>query len=253
MSIYVLCSIFGFLISPIFLQGQELNLKSQTLLQLIKEQKNTVDIESYFSNITTDQLVQELKTDDEKLAFWINIYNAYIQILLIENPELYEDKNAFFTEPRVSFAGKILSFDEIEHGIIRHSQFKFGLGYITNPFASDWEKSLRVEKRDGRIHFALNCGAKSCPYIAIYKPKEVRSQLQKSTCKYLSTVSEMKEEEDTVVTSPLFKWFRGDFGKSEDIRDLLQSCEILEQEDQKTKMIVGPYDWTLELGNFIDL
>ncbi len=252
MKTYVLCSIFGFLMSTISLQGQELNLKSQTLLQLIKEDRNTDALETYFSDITTDQLIQGLKTDDEKLAFWINIYNAYIQILLIENPELYEDKNAFFTEPRVSFAGKIVSFDDIEHGIIRHSQFKFGLGYITNPFASDWEKSLRVDKRDGRVHFALNCGAKSCPYIAIYKASKVREQLQKSTCNYLSTVSEMKKEEDTVVTSPLFKWFRGDFGKSEDIRAMLQGCGILDKEDQKTKMIVGPYDWTLELGNFIE-
>lgn len=230
----------------------DLNLKSIKLLEQIQSGEETSELETYFASIKTEELVNQLKSDDQKLAFWLNIYNAYIQLLLQREPSLYEDKGAFFTNPRIAFNNSIISFDQIEHGIIRHSQLKFGLGYVTNFFASDWEKSLRLSKRDARVHFALNCGAKSCPYIGIFSATTVRNQLAKGTQQYLEEVSVYTEEDQKCVTSPLFKWFRGDFNGSEGIRDTLETYKIIPQNNM-ISLRPGDYDWTLELGNFTDL
>ena len=35
---------------------------------------------------------------------------------------------------------------------------------------SDPRRSLAIEKMDPRVHFALNCGAKSCPPVRVFSP-----------------------------------------------------------------------------------
>ena len=37
-----------------------------------------------------------------------------------------------------------------------------------------------VDPKDKRIHFALNCGAKSCPPIRVFAPENVDTSLQKA-------------------------------------------------------------------------
>ncbi|MFZ8458418.1 DUF547 domain-containing protein, partial [Staphylococcus aureus] len=77
------------------------------------------------------------------------------------------------------------SYDDIEHGILRKSSIKWSLGYAKKWFPSTKEKLLRVNKVDYRIHFALNCGAKSCPPIAFYDDAKLDAQLDIATKAYL--------------------------------------------------------------------
>ena len=84
-----------------------------------------------------------------------------MQLYLSKNPELYLKRNPLFGKKIIDIAGKRISLDEIEHGLLRHSKVKWGLGYINNIFPSHFEKMNRVSKVDYRIHFALNCGAGS--------------------------------------------------------------------------------------------
>lgn len=60
------------------------------------------------------------------------------------------------------------------------------------------EKEQRVDKAGYRIHFALNCGAKSCPPIAFYKPRQMDRQLEMATKPYLEGEAEYNEGENTV-------------------------------------------------------
>ncbi len=113
-----------------------------------------------------DSLLKQLNSDARKNAFWINIYNAFIQDILSNSPEKYENRGDFFSKNQIRVASYEMSFDFIEHSILRRSKNKLSLGYFNKLFPGKLEKLLRVENPDFRIHFALNCGAESCPPIA---------------------------------------------------------------------------------------
>ena len=189
----------------------DLNSLSENFLIAIKNNVDTNDIRAKLYGITLASLKEGLKTNQQKLAFWINIYNGYIQIMLSENPNLYRNRGEFFKREQIPIAGRLLSFEKIEHGLIRKSQWPFGLGLVRKWCPDKFERKLRVDQRDYRIHFALNCGAKDCPPIAIYKPVRLDTQLNERTKKYLERTSKYSEKDKVTITS-LFNWFRCDFG-----------------------------------------
>ena len=94
------------------------------------------------------ELLNGLKNDDDKKAFWINLYNAYTNSSLHKNPDQYKDRKAFFKQENIVVAGKIFSLDKIEHGILRRSKIKWSLGYFSKLFPKKTEKDLRVYKLD---------------------------------------------------------------------------------------------------------
>ena len=139
---------------------------SQNLLYNVKMGADTRPQLDSLAIVSPQVLVDELQTEDEKLAFWLNVYNAYIQIKLKENSGQYVKRSQFFSTKSIVIAGQKLSLDAIEHGILRHSKTKLSLGYFTKWFPNTFEKTHRLKAVDYRIHFALNCGAASCPPIA---------------------------------------------------------------------------------------
>ncbi len=225
---------------------------SQDLVKAAKNTSSYEDIKQKLANVPVDTLSKELDTDAAKKAFWINTYNAYVQLILTENPELFKDRNSFFGEPRVTIAGKKLSFDDIEHGIIRGSEVKWLLGMVKDPFANSYEKAFRVDNTDGRVHFALNCGAKSCPEVAIYDANVMDQQLDIAAKQYLQKTSTYKPEEDKVYVTSLFSWFRGDFGGKDGVRDFLKKYEVIPK-DADPDLEFKDYDWTLDLGNYKEI
>ncbi|MGB6150367.1 MAG: DUF547 domain-containing protein, partial [Pricia sp.] len=189
---------------------EDFNALSEQFLKNIIDGKSTNDIRAQLYGTTLEALEAGLTTDDQKLAFWINIYNAYIQVILTENPELYDDRREFFKKEQIPIAGRQISFAKIEHGIIRKSQWELGGGLIRKWFPNKFERKLRVEERDYHIHFALNCGAKDCPPVAIYEADRLDEQFDTGTRAYLTRVSEYNPDKKEVKTTPLFSWFRGD-------------------------------------------
>ncbi|PQJ75502.1 hypothetical protein BTO13_09790 [Polaribacter gangjinensis] len=238
-------------LSSFFLNSQE-NIKftevSKDLPTNIKDSKSIENELKIVSESNLSDLMKQLKTDKEKIAFWVNIYNAFIQISLSENPKLYEDKGTYFSEKRIKIGGEILSFDDIEHGILRKSKVKIGLGYVRKWFRPKWERKLRVENVDWRIHFALNCGAKSCPPVAIYSPENLENELTFMTKAYLEEQTSYDKTSKTASTSVLMSWFRGDFGGKNGAKKILLDYKIT---PEKPKYLdFKTYDWTLLLGNF---
>lgn len=203
------------------------------------------------ADIPFEKLVSSLDSKQKKLAFWVNMYNALVQIELIDNPQMFKDKKTFYKEQRHHIAGIKMSYDNIEHGILRHSRVKLSLGYIRRLFVKKWERKLRNKEIDGRIHFALNCGAISCPPVAIFKDTDVEAQLDKVNKLYLqeNTIVEGKR----ITTTPLFSWFRADFGGKKSIKKFLVKYDILPDDKTKYDIKFKSYDWTLLTGNFIDL
>lgn len=219
---------------------------SQNLVYQVKADGDTKALQTELAKATMSDLVNQLQTDKEKKAFWINIYNAFIQISLKKNPEAYKNRSEFFHEKRIDVAGVKLSFSDIEHGILRRSQMEYFLGYVTNPFPGEFEEKMRVNQRDFRIHFALNCGASDCPAIKVYDEDTLNDQLRKSTTNYLKSKSYIENNE--LHTTALFNWFRGDFGGNKGIKDILTQYGGFDTEKLELKM--DDYNWELDLQNF---
>ena len=111
---------------------------------------------------------------------------------------------------------------------------------------------MRVNKPVFNVHFALNCGAKDCPPVAIYEWERLQEQFSKGTKTYLERTTKYKADTKEVTVTSLFSWFRGDFGGKSGVKKILKNNGLI----PSTKDIdinYGNYDWTLDLDNFIDL
>ena len=182
-----------------------------------------------------------------RLAFWLDVYNAAAHAALADRPERLGNRRRFFSAPLVEVAGEALSLDTIEHGILRRSAWKYGLGYLPHPFPGAFERRHRVADRDFRVHFALNCGAASCPAIAAYTAENVDHELHRATETYLT--SESVVDGDTVFVPRLLLWYRGDFGGRTGIRRILREYGVVD-DPSRYRVRYREYDWSLALGRF---
>lgn len=184
-------------------------------------------------------------------AFWLNLYNAFVQHHLDIDPSLFEHCRRFFGERRIEIAGTNLSLDDIEHGILRSSKWKYGLGYLPRPFPSTFERSHRLSAVDPRIHFALNCGAQSCPPIAAYSASDLDSELDTSTRSFLEGTSTYDRDADELWITRLFLYYRGDFGGRDGIYTFLERHDITDPE-ARPRVRYNEYEWTLRKGLYRD-
>lgn len=220
---------------------------SQKLLYAVRTGDSTGPYVQGLAAADAASLAKSLSTDARKKAFWLNLYNAFVQKFLAENPERYKSRRSFFTKKQIVVAGASLSLDDIEHGLLRHSKWKWSLGYLNKPFPSAFEKTFRVDTLDSRIHFALNCGAKSCPPIAFYDPEAINRQLDLAAKAYLAGEAEKKA--GAVYLPAFMSWFRADFGGKRGMRKLLRQYAVIGP-DEEPKLRFKKYDWALFLNHY---
>ena len=201
------------------------------------------------ANISRETLRLHLSSESIAKAFWVNLYNSFVQYRLKTNPERFKDRDAFFTSRDILVAGHKLSFDDIEHGILRRSTYKYSFGYFQDFFSDDFEKEFRLSRVDYRIHFALNCGARSCPPIVLFTADRVEEQLESATRSYLTTTVNYDANEDVVWVPALCSWYRGDFGGEAGVINILKKFNLLPV-DKEPALRYLPYDWNLYLSNY---
>lgn len=169
---------------------------------------------------------QQLQTLDigslspqERKAFMINIYNCLAIHGLIDgvlgDPTSTTSRLKFYASVSYIIHGLAFSLNEIEHGILRGNKAS-PVPLSSKPFAiSEPEKLQLCLELDPRIHFALNCGAKGCPPVGVYSADSIDKQLDRATCAYLNETV-VDASTNTVSISMIFKWYRSDFGSSDD-------------------------------------
>jgi thiol-disulfide isomerase/thioredoxin len=222
---------------------------SQQFMYAAKTGDSTAAFMQQLSAISYKDLVSQLSSDEEKKAFWINLYNGYTQAFLKQNPDSYKNRRRFFTSKQITIAGKKFSLDDIEHGILRRSKIKWSLGHLNKLFPNKTEKELRVTELDYRLHFALNCGAKSCPPIAFYNPENINPQLELATKAYLQSEAEYDAATNTLKLPAILSWFRRDFGGKKKMVQLMKDKNLLPAH-ARPKIKFKPYDWTLYTNNY---
>ncbi len=222
---------------------------SQDFMYAAKLNEDVTVFIDQLKNLSFDELKKNINNDEEKKAFWINLYNGYVNSSLHKNPDLYKDRGEFFSAKNIMVAGKIFSLDVIEHGVLRRSKIKWSLGYFNKLFPNKTERALRVRHLDKRIHFALNCGAKSCPPIAFYNAENINQQLDLATKAYLTGEANYAVTENKLYLPAIMGWFRRDFGGKNKMIRLVKSLNIV-PEKANPSIEFKPYDWTLYLENY---
>jgi hypothetical protein len=195
--------------------------------------------------LTEDELAAGLPADEARIAFWVDLYNAAVVQQPADATATRSGRLRLFRRPVIEVAGHRLSLDAIEHGLLRRSSWKLGLGYLRNPRPSAFERRHRVERIDARIHFALNCGARSCPPIAAYQAEHIDDQLDRAVRSHLAEAVE--DSGATVRVPTMLLWFIGDFGGPRGVRRFLAEHGV-EAEGRKVRFL--RYDWSPAPGNW---
>ena len=191
--------------------------------------------------------------DDARTAFWTNVYNAAVNARLAEEPSRFAGlaRLRFFRTPVVTVADTDLSPNDIEHGLLRGSKLSVGLGYLPRPVPDAFERRHRVRDPDPRVHFALNCGAASCPAVAAYDADRIADQLSLATRAYLDGTVRYDRRTDTVTLPRILAWYRGDFGGLAGVWALLDEYDALPPgASAGSRLRYDDYDWSLDLGAF---
>lgn len=192
---------------------------SEEILSIAKSEGDSTLLRRQLYYIRQTKLEKSLDSDNLRKTFWINIYNAFFHIISKDT----ENREVIFESKRIKIARSLLSLNDIEHGILRKTKFKMGFGYISNPFYSDFIKTMAVKELDYRIHFALKSICLKNPTIDHYESEIVNEQLQKITEKLIKSDTHLDTDLKLIRTSKLLFSYYRDFGGMSSVKELLQT------------------------------
>lgn len=194
-------------------------------------------------------------SNDEKTAFWINLYNLLtihaiihfqIKLTVWERPH-------FFSSSEYNIGGYRFSLFDIMHGILRGNRRRWR--FFPPPFRThDPRVRFSLSSLDPRIHFSLHAGSRSCPQIAAYSHENLHEELDTATRRYINSEQFVYNRNSNVLTcSKIFRWYAGDFGtnKAERIKFLAHFVndkeirEALIENSATISIKFIHYDWHL--------
>ncbi|CAN6442674.1 unnamed protein product [Victoria cruziana] len=160
-----------------------------------------------------------LMTYKQKLAFWINIYNACIMHAFLHYglPSTTDKLLALMNKAALNVGGIVLNALAIEHFILRHpSDYKNGI--------MD-EKEVLLRRAYGlgypepNVTFALCRGSCSSPAIRVYTAENVMNELEIAKTEYLQASIGVTIKKKIVLPKLLY-WYMRDF--ADDLESLLE-------------------------------
>lgn len=184
--------------------------------------KNWSTLRSYIKalgeNMPTDSWTQE-----DKLAYWMNAYNAMTVDLILRNYPLESIKDIKdpWGQRFWKLGDKYYNLNEVEHKILR----KMG---------------------DARIHFGINCASFSCPPLLneAFTAQKVDAQLDTLARRFVNDSQRNTITPNSIEISEIFNWFAKDFKTNGSVIDFLNQyadTQIAPNAKKKYK----EYNWSL--------
>lgn len=202
-----------------------------------------------------------LSSGEDRLAFWINLYNTLVIDAVIQEgvkTSVTESRLgilSFFQKAAYFINGQRFSLTDIEHGVIRGNH---GFPYFPGPHfpSTDPRRNAVIRPIDPRIHFALNCASNSCPPIGVYTPEGLGTQLDLAARNFIQGDLLVDKDRKTVSVSSIFRWYQVDFGGKGGIVDFLLNHIVepgiqgwLKENKTAIQLNYHPYDWGLNQLN----
>ncbi len=155
----------------------------------LKGEKEQLDI---YIKLLSENYPNSKWDRNEQLAYWINVYNANTVKLILMNYPLKS-----ITDLDKPWDQKFIAVGKIS----------YSLNQIENEI-------IRPIFQEPRIHFAVNCAARSCPPLLneAFTPEKLISQLEKQTRAFINS-SANKITTNKVELSKIFDWYGEDFGE----------------------------------------
>ncbi|KAB2609744.1 hypothetical protein D8674_041955 [Pyrus ussuriensis x Pyrus communis] len=196
-------------------------------------------------------------TYKQKLAFWINIYNACIMHAFLEHglPSTPEKLLALMNKVALNVGGIVLNALAIEHFILRHpSESKHGPAY---------EKEMLLRNAYGlgypepNVTFALCRGSWSSPALRVYTSDDIVNELERAKLEYLEASVGVTSKKKIVVPKllqwnmldfadgmeSLLEWIYSQLPRSGSLKRLIMECLNGETKSPIIRMVeVQPYD-----------
>lgn len=172
-------------------------------------------------------------SEKEKLAYWINAYNAYTVELVLQHYPVKSIKDI----------GGLVKIP----GISSPWDIKFiKIGGEEYDLSSIEHKILRKQFNEPRIHFAINCASYSCPRLRneAFTADKLEEQLQDQAVGFVNDSRKNHITANNVELSQIFNWFKGDFTKDKDLLAYIQQYSKVKI-NPKAKISFIDYDWSL--------
>lgn len=172
-----------------------------------KNLKNDNQLDNYLSQLS-DTNPDKLNRN-EKLAFWINAYNAFTLKVVSDN---YPINSITDLHTGGKIIGYLIGKTVWDKQFITINNKKYAL--------NDIEHKILRKMNEPRIHFAVVCASISCPELRAeaFEADKIEAQLQEQTAKFLNDKTrnhyDLKNREAYI--SEIFNWFGEDFGKSDE-------------------------------------
>ncbi len=170
----------------------------------------------------------ERMPENEKLALYINAYNAYTLKAILDNYPVKSIKKIRGVWDRLQFklAGQDLTLGHIEHEI------------------------LRKQFADPRVHFTLVCASIGCPKLRAeaYTGEAISRMLEEETQGFITDRTRVRLDRDrkTLYLSSIFKWFEKDFGDVEAfVARYLPRDDVRFIRLERVRIRYLRYDWSL--------
>ncbi len=167
--------------------------------------------------------VQVSWSRNEKMAYWINAYNAFTVKLIVQNYPLESITKLHGGKPWdvkwIEIGSNTYSLNEMENDI------------------------LRPEFNDARIHFAVNCAAVSCPPLLnkAWTADNLESNFEKQAKSFINNPVFNKIQPSSIEVSKIFDWYGSDFGNLINYLNRYSETAINKNATIKYK----EYDWSL--------
>ena len=169
--------------------------------------KNRKDLDHFVSMLgELSREPYETFNEQEKIAFWLNAYNAITLKVIIDHYPINKKR---------SFAG--LPFPKKSIRQIRGAWDKIAHPVFGEPVTLDAieHKILRQDFNEPRIHMALVCAARGCPPLRSepYLGSRLDEQLDDQARQFLASEDKFKlnQKERVLHLSAIFDWFGKDF------------------------------------------
>ena len=173
-----------------------------------------VDYKNLVNDRQFDRYLAQLSNTDpdklnrnEKLAFWINAYNAFTLQVIRDNYPI-KSINELHTGGRI--IAHIIGKTVWDKEFITINNKKYSLNEI--------EHEILRKMNEPRIHFAIVCASISCPVLRneAFEAETIEQQLQEEAIRFLNDDerNDFDVSKRTAYLSKIFDWFDDDFGKN---------------------------------------
>ncbi|XP_074566117.1 uncharacterized protein LOC141822686 [Curcuma longa] len=153
---------------------------------------------------------------DEKMAFWINLYNALIMHAYLAYGVPRSDMKLFSLMQKAAYTvgGHSFSASAIEYGILKmkppvHKPQTAILLALHKIKLSEGQKKFSIDTFEPLVTFALSSGSYSSPAVKIYSPTNVKEELQEAQKDYVRASVGVNHKGKLLVPKMLYFFARG--------------------------------------------